>query len=196
MFEDASTKSWWRQATGEAITGALKGTTLPEIECTQLTVAKFFNLYPFGRIMQAEIISKPNYDSLGRYEKGKSKGQLTRTDTASWNDKSWVVGIQVGNVSKAYDWKKLKKEQIINDRVGDKDILLVLSSDSQSFSAFERGQNEIFLVRHDTISINNRLYDFSGKELKEPFSRLKKINAYQEFWHSWRRFHPNTLQFH
>ena len=31
MFEDKTTKSWWRQATGEAITGPLKGTKLEEL---------------------------------------------------------------------------------------------------------------------------------------------------------------------
>jgi hypothetical protein len=31
MFEDATTKSWWRQVNGEAVTGPLKGETLPEI---------------------------------------------------------------------------------------------------------------------------------------------------------------------
>jgi len=31
MFEDATTKSWWQQATGKAIAGPLKGTALKEI---------------------------------------------------------------------------------------------------------------------------------------------------------------------
>ena len=31
MFEDATTKSWWRQVNGEAITGKLKGQQLPEV---------------------------------------------------------------------------------------------------------------------------------------------------------------------
>jgi hypothetical protein len=30
MFEDVTTKSWWRQVTGEAITGKLKGQQLPK----------------------------------------------------------------------------------------------------------------------------------------------------------------------
>ena len=34
MFEDATTKSWWRQVTGEAIAGKLKGEKLPEIFST------------------------------------------------------------------------------------------------------------------------------------------------------------------
>ena len=46
MFEDATTGSWWRQSTGEAVAGPLKGQVLPEAESMQLTVKKLFELYP------------------------------------------------------------------------------------------------------------------------------------------------------
>ena len=39
MLEDRATGSWWRQANGEAVTGSLKGTTLPEIPRIQVTLA-------------------------------------------------------------------------------------------------------------------------------------------------------------
>jgi len=37
VFEDATTKSWWQQATGTAIAGPLKGYQLKEFPSTQLT---------------------------------------------------------------------------------------------------------------------------------------------------------------
>ena len=39
MFEDETTKSWWRQVSGEAITGKLKGQQLPEVLSTQTSLA-------------------------------------------------------------------------------------------------------------------------------------------------------------
>lgn len=116
MFEDMTTKSWWRQATGEAITGPLKGTALPEYESNQFTLARFFSVHPSGKVMQPEYTSRKRYDSLGRFEKGKSKGPLTRPDTISWKDKSWVVGIQLDGKAKAYDWIEFKKTGIVQDR--------------------------------------------------------------------------------
>jgi hypothetical protein len=196
MFEDSSTKSWWRQATGEAVAGPLKGSMLPELESMQVSASKFFWLYPFGQLMQEDLSSTKSYDSLGRFEKGKSKGKLTRTDSLSWNDKSWVVGIQLDNESKAYDWNDLKKKRIINDKIGDVPIVLVLSDDSQSFAVFQRPQERvIFSVRNDTLRTINSLYDFSGKLLltdSVAIPALLRINAYQEFWHSWKTFHPET----
>ncbi len=38
MFEDKTTKSWWRQATGEAISGTKKGVRLPEIPSQQMSL--------------------------------------------------------------------------------------------------------------------------------------------------------------
>jgi hypothetical protein len=54
MFEDATTKSWWRQVSGEAITGKLKGQQLPEVYSTQTSLADWLQLNPNSLIMQAD----------------------------------------------------------------------------------------------------------------------------------------------
>ncbi len=196
MFEDERTKSWWRQATGEAVTGPLKGEVLPEVESTQLTLRKWFELYPEGLAMQFDEVFKDQYDSLGKFEKGRSKGKLTRTDSLSWEDKSWIIGIQLNSESKAYDWNRLKDERIINDRVGGVPVVIALAEDDQSFMAFERPADSIrFLIRNDTLLTSDKRYNFSGRDLTTLTGRLTVVKAYQEFWHSWRTFHPNTLQY-
>jgi len=195
MFEDATTGSWWRQATGEAVTGKLKGSVLPEFFSSQMTIHKWFELHPNGKVMQADQSFISMYDAKARFEKGESKGSLTRTDHLSWKNKSWVVGIQVGNSSKAYDWNDLKKEGIINDVLGKTPLVLCLSSDGNSFVAFERPAGTIFSIKHDTLFSDNAAYDFSGKDVKNPSKHLSAIPAYQEFWHSWTIFHPNTQQY-
>lgn len=193
MFEDETTKSWWRQATGEAITGMCKGKSLPEIESYQYTLGKFFLLHPFGKVMQAEAQSKESYDTLGRFEKGKSKGSLTRTDTLSWNDKSWVVGVEVNNHSKAYDWNDLKARRVIHDNIGSTPVVVALASDNQSFIAFERSANEEFIIRNDSLASALRKIDFAGRSQGSLPTRV--VKSYQEFWHSWKQFHPETERF-
>lgn len=190
MFEDETTKSWWRQATGEAITGSLKGNILPEVESDQLTLGKFFALYPFGKVMQAEEASMDSYDTLGRFEKGRSKGKLTRTDSVSWKDKSWVLGVEIQGKAKAYDWLELKQSGILNDAVGDTPIVIAISSDEQSFVAFSRDRNEQFILQNDSLISGDRKYDFSGRSADG--GKLKPVKVYQEFWHSWKEFHPDT----
>jgi hypothetical protein len=196
MFEDVTTKSWWRQATGEAVTGALKGEILPEVESSQMTIGNLFKLHPQALVMQMDKDFKNSYDSLGKFEKGKSKGKLTRTDSLSWKDKSWVVGVQIGEKTKAYDWLQLKDLRVINDHIGSLPIAIIIADDDQSFAAFERLSNEEISIRKDSIFVAGKAFTFSGRGISDPSLNLKRIKAYQEFWHSWKTFHPQTEQFH
>jgi hypothetical protein len=196
MFEDMTTRSWWRQVTGEAVTGPLKGESLPEVASEQLTIKKLFELHPDALIMQADGGSLTRYDSLRKFEQGLSRSSLTRTDSLSWKNKSWVIGVKIGSVEKAFDWNQLKNQHIINDNIGGKPFFLVLSNDSSSFAAFERPlETENFTVKNDTLISNGVAYDFAGHNLLSTSQDLKPVNAYQEFWHSWKTFHPNTERY-
>lgn len=193
MFEDITTGSWWRQATGQAVTGPLKGESLPEVNVEQLTVKKLFELHPNALVMQADAGSITKYDSLRKFEQGLSKGRLTRTDSLSWKNKSWVIGVKIGSAEKAFDWNQLKNQHIINDNIGGKPFFLVLSADTNSFAAFERPlATENFTVRNDTLISNGIKYDLAGHCHLTTFQDLKPVSAYQEFWHSWRTFHPDS----
>lgn len=192
MFEDATTHSWWRQVTGEAITGPLKGQRLPEYFSTQTSLSNWLRLNPYSLIMQEDPTFKDSYDTTLKYESGKSTSTLTGTDSLSWKDKSWVIGVKAGNQKKAYDWNDLKKKRIINDTIGNLPILLVLAADDKSFFAFERPDNKtIFQISNDTILLNNRHFSINGKGTDTTYS-LKPLPAYQEFWHSWKTFNPYT----
>jgi len=188
MFEDETTHSWWRQANGEAIAGKLKGEKLTEINSIQVTLDKWFQLYPDGLIMQADKASLLSYDTLGKFEKGLSTGSLTKTDSSSWSSKSWVIGVKVENQSKAYDWNELKAKRIINDKIGNTPIVLIISEDNNSFVAYERPNNQQFTIKKDTLYSENYSYDFLGNNIQTREMQLKKINSYQEFWHSWKYF--------
>jgi hypothetical protein len=195
MFEDETTKSWWRQANGEAITGKLKGTKLPELESQQTSLATWLKLYPDSKIMQGDFKFKENYDSTAKYESGKSKKELTGTDSLSWKRKSWIVGIESGKESIAIDWNRLKKERIINFQMDKKPLVLALASDDKSFFAFERPNIQTkFSLKNDTLFTEKQKYDLKGIEVNSK-QQLEKINAYQEFWHSWETFHPETKRY-
>ena len=197
MFEDATTKSWWRQVTGEAVAGPLKGAQLPELPVTQTSLREWLNLYPGSLVMQADSTFSTDYADMETFDTGKGRGKLTGTDTLSWNDKSWVVGIDLNKkASKAFDWNRLKQERIINDKVGEQPVVLVLANDNMSFFAFKRPDAAtIFSIRNDTLFSGDKSWNLLGKATDPTRQDLKKINAYQEFWHSWSTFHPHTTRY-
>lgn len=194
MFEDATTKSWWRQVSGEAITGKVKGQKLPELFSTQTSLAAWLRLNPSSLIMQADPAFEKQYDSTLKYESGKSKSALTGTDSNSWKNKSWIIGVKAGNEAKAYDWNRLKTERIINDKTGGRFIVLALAKDDKSFFAFERPSAAVFSFRNDTLFSGDHEYSINGKGIDTAF-HLKPVPAYQEFWHSWQNFNPGTAKY-
>jgi hypothetical protein len=192
MFEDETTHSWWRQVTGEAITGKLKGQQLPEVFSTQTSLKKWLELNPSSLVMQADPAFIASYDTTMKYESGESWNALTGTDSLSWNKKSWVVGVTVNKQQKAYDWNKLKTTHIINDNIGTNPIVLALSKDDKSFFAFERPSADWnFTINQDSLFGGGRKFLLNGKGVDTSFT-LKSLPAYQEFWHSWQTFHPKT----
>jgi hypothetical protein len=110
-----------------------------------------------------------------------------------WKSKSWVVGVQAGGQSKAYDWIELGKVNVINDLIGKTPVVVAIASDGQSFAAFERNINEIFIIRNDSLVSGAGKFDFAGRSTTG--AQAKKLKAYQEFWHSWKQFHPETERY-
>ena len=200
MFEDKRTGSWWRQATGEAILGPLKGTSLSELAGQHMTLGEWAAEHPNTRVLQADSAFTDEFDNMKNYEKGLSKGKLTRRDSASWQPKSWVIGVEKAGFSKAYDWNELVEKRILSDVVGNEPMLLAIAPDNISFGACSRR------VGVQTLTFNYANRQLTDQETKSVWTwrghcvagplmgkRLNAIpKAYQEFWHSWRSFHPDT----
>jgi len=196
MFEDATTGSWWRQVSGEAVTGKLKGTQLAVLPFTQLTLKRWFELHPNGQVLQPDGTDPEHFEGTDGFERGNGKSDLTRTNPKSWEEKSWVLGVEVGAESKAYDWNRLKKERVINDEVGSVPLVLALAGDDLTFVAFERPSPDRFVLEDGALASAGQRYDFSGKSVGDVSGepRLRTVRASQEFWHSWQTFHPATLR--
>ncbi len=193
MLEDRSTGSWWRQANGEAITGSRKGVSLREIPSQQVTLARWLELHPTSRIMQADSALRERYPKNFDYETGQSRRPLTGTDTVSWSDKAWVVGLTVNGQSKAYDWNRLRRERAINDVLGGTPVVVLLASDDASYFAYIRPDSAThFTMRGDSLLAPNAVYGLSGRGAT---GSLVPLQASQEFWHSWRTFRMNTQKY-
>ncbi|MEZ0542506.1 DUF3179 domain-containing (seleno)protein [Fibrella arboris] len=200
MFEDDSTGSWWRQATGEAIQGSLRGKALTELTARQMTLAEWASEHPRTLVMQSDPAFREETDSLATYDTGVRRGKLTRRDSASWQGKSWVVGVLDGKAASAVDWNELVKKKAINTVVGKQPVVVTLAADGQTFRVFNRLANGQTLTFEPVA--NNQLRDretatvWTTRGLATSGTlagqQLTSVQAYQEFWHSWQSFHPNT----
>ena len=201
MFEDATTKSWWQQATGVAIAGPLKGTSLKELPSRQLTLEAWLREYPNSYIMQPDTTFNKDYEDLTDYDKGTIKSSLEKRDSLSWKPKSWIVGVIHNSSAKAYDWNDLVKKKIIQDSIAGLPIVIALEKDTASFHVYDRrvngsvlrfqmGNDKDLLIdqnTHSTWNMDGLCIDGTLKG-----ERLVPVQAYNEFWHSWQTFHKNV----
>ena len=201
MFEDATTRSWWRQVSGEAITGPLKGKQLEEIPSRQMSLSSWLRLYPSSQILQPDSLFISEYNDLDKYDDGSVKSSLEKRDSLSWKPKSWVVGVVKGKQAKAYDWNQLVSSKLIQDSLAGLPLMIVLESDSVSFHAWNRRLNGTVLnfkrnVSGDFLQDQNSgsVWNMNGLCTEGPLKgqQLQPVRAYQEFWHSWKQFHPHT----
>jgi hypothetical protein len=202
MFEDAATKSWWQQATGVAVAGPLKGTALQEIPSQQSTLAAWLHQYPNSFVMQPDTTFADEYKEMAKYDKGIGKSSLTKRDSASLKAKSWVVGASYNHTSKAYDWNALVRNKMIQDSLPGLPVLVTLESDTASFHVFDRtvkGKILSFTKSGDWQMMDNSgsIWNTAGECISGPSKgeKLQSIQAYQEFWHSWKTFHPETKRY-
>lgn len=194
LFEDGTTGSWWRQATGEAIVGPRRGQRLAEVPSSQMALGEWLSLHPGSRILQPDPAAMESYDPDAGFERGAGRSDLTRTDPASWHDKSWVLGVEAGGASKAFDWKELEARRLIVDTVGGVRLAVVLAADARSFGAFALPEGAPApRLDGDRLVVGERRYDLAGRSDDGSGAALAPIPARQEFWHSWRVFHPATL---
>lgn len=207
MFEDTKTGSWWRQATGEACAGDMKGKHLDEVFSEQMTVGEFFQRYPNGQVLQMDPFFQEEYDALKKYDSGKSKSKLTGSNPQSWKDKSWVLGIQSAHAAHAYDWNQLKLKHFIADTIDSQGLVVLLSNDLKSFHAWwvPLTKTELNALSYHNGELKSDKFRISSDGTLQLLPEgdsitnakrivLRAAPVYQEFWHSWKTFHPETKQ--
>ena len=198
MFEDQDTKSWWQQATGIAIAGSLKGTALTELPSAQMRLGDWQALHPESLTLQPDPHFMARYDSLKGYDEGTIHGSLERRDSGSWKFKSWVIGVNLNGRSKAYDWNDLVRQRVIRDSIGQTSLLLTVLPNNKTFYVFAIPDSLDLRYDPATGFLDDRKgstsWGLDGNCASGPQKgqKLTSVQAYQEFWHSWKTFHPGT----
>jgi hypothetical protein len=202
IIEDEGTRTWWYQATGLAAAGELKGQYLKELPYEQSTLAAWLQKHPASLILQPDELFASDYNDLKNYD----RLQYVDKDSTIKNKdtlmrKSWVLSVIVNGQAKAYDWRHLFKKRILNDKVAVTPVLLSIEPDSlthHAFNSYVSGKTLHFkldtagaITDQETAST----WDWDGLSTAGMLkgTQLTKIQAYQEYWHSWKHFHPNTL---
>ena len=217
VMYDHQTDSLWTHFTGEAITGDYLGTQLQVLPAMQTTWGHWRELHPDSSVLAWRMPTEEDptgalgftYDPyLGYYASGWSGYGRVRDDDRLGR-KDFVLGLIVNDRSKAYAFTDLADRPVVNDTLGNRDVVVTYEPVSDTATAFVRevdgrslsfdpaeedGGEGLIMVDRETGS---RWLLLTAEAVDGPLqgTRLEQLPANYAFWFAWADWNPTTALF-
>jgi hypothetical protein len=214
VMYDRLTNTLWHQQTGEPIIGPLadSGIRLGFLPVNLTTWGEWLAEHPDTTVLSLET----GYYSPNQYQREDDSASIyfdyreseetmfpvwTRDDRL--DAKEEVLGISFGDgLKKAYPISTIKARRVINDSIGDTNLVVIGSSASSSARAYMREGNVFGLPDDAPASLPDFLIDMDGVEWQvtdtelvntaDPTQTLRLIPANVSFWFGWYAFNNDT----
>jgi hypothetical protein len=216
MF-DRKTETLWQQFTGKAIVGDYVGATLNQVPSQIISFAQFRENYPDGKVLSRNTGYDRNYganpytgyddiDNTPLFGAGNDDGRLPPMEK--------VIGVKLNEQRKAYPYSITRKEQVINDEVGNTPLLVIHtdgatsaldatniaeSKESGSTGVFKRtleGKELSFAVKDGNIvdKQTGSVWTIAGKAVEGEYKgqQLEAVTFGDYFAFAWLVFWPET----
>jgi len=217
VMYDRQTESWWQQIIGKGIVGEYAGETLTQIPSSVISFADFAAANPLGKVVNRRTgHTRPYGNNPYRGYDNINQTPFLFRDALDPRlpPMERVMHIRSGEHEKLYPFSRLKDKVVVNDDVGDTQIVLfsregllsVLDAGSiknsrsiQAVTAFERSLNDQVLdfeirdgeiVDRQTGSKWNLLGQAVSGELKGESLRLAQSGIHFAF--AWLAFNPDV----
>ncbi len=155
VMYDHQTESLWSQLYGAAVQGPLTGNSLALYPCLLTDWATWQAQYPASLVLSKRLtrlqFQRPSYaeaprtsydvDPYAGYYVQPDEGVVAANiprDAVVRERKQRLLGIRVGNKAKAYPFRVLAQQGVINDEIDAIPVLVWFDNDSKTGTAFER----------------------------------------------------------
>ena len=201
-MRDQETGSWWQQASGKAIFGALKGESLELAPYDELSFGLWKQESPAGQVLAPVGKDEKEYNSKWEDEIQKLPLVLAFPGTPL-QSRDLVIGMEVPGASRAYPIKALIEQSPIHDRLGGTPIVLTVGPDGKSVRGFVSrldGADIEFFRKSGSDkwalmdSFSGGEWNFQGCATAGPKQGkcLERLPLLKDFWFDWRNYHPTT----
>jgi len=200
VMYDRQTDTFWSQVQGNAIKGKLVPAELDLITSTITEWSKWKQAHPDTAVLSRDTgIYKPSqYDSnpYRRYQNSESVGYGVEGTDDRLHPKEIVYGISIGSEATAYRESTIEDEEIVHDRFGGSNVVLIRHPESGAIKAYRSPREDIRLNWNGTELIDddggrwNRTDE--GLEHEDGQLTIDELPTHGFFWFAWEAFHPET----
>ncbi len=220
LMRDDQTGTFWQQISGHAISGPLTGWQLEFVQTDELTFALWRSEAREGTVLKPLAQYQGNYASKDwevKMAKARTVVDFPNTSLAS---RDIVLGVNAFGNTRAYPLQRILSEKLIEDRLGEEPIIVVVGPDEKSVRVFRarlpNGKEAPDYYRKDAeaaaahalkaVLPNQSLFMDSSTGSEWSFAGcavdgklkgwcLQPISAIKDYWFNWRNYHPDTTIF-
>jgi len=221
VMYDRQTESWWQQATGEAIVGALTGARLSPVPAQIVAWSTVLDRLPRAQVLSRRTgYQRPyGHNPYVGYDDATASPFLYRGPRdARLPPMERVVAVSLGGEDVAYPFSLLEAVRVVNDAVGGTPLVVMYQKGVASaldrgsiaasrdvgtaavFARSVRGRVLTFALRGDQVvdTRTHSTWTILGEAISGPLrgARLAPVPAGQPFWFAWAAFKPRTRIFH
>jgi hypothetical protein len=197
LMRDEETSSVWQQSTGEAIFGPLKGQHLKVIRSSELTYSLWRKEQPQGDVLKTDAPYLPEYEKKGWENYVEKTPTMVDTRKSGIGPHQLMLGVTLAGKNKAYPIDSILAAKLIQDKVADSPVLVVVGPDGASIRVFEAA--ELTFARGDGDRVMQDAetgsgWNFQGCAVDGKLAGrcLKAIDVNKDYWFDWMNHHPET----
>lgn len=229
MYDRRDDRSIYPQMTFTGLTGEYRGKALEVLPAVETTWALWKRLYPQTQVPQTGTglerytdRIRDTYSSRIRLYREAEDGYpyggyrtddrlyfpvtTSVPDLSRYGAKDVVLGICQDGVAKAYPFRTMAPFGVINDRVGNRDVVVLFEPASQTAIPYDRvvGSRRLTFGRVDDPLVDSPLvladletgshWNLLGVAVSGPLAgaRLQQVPAYNSMWFAWSAFWPDS----
>jgi hypothetical protein len=201
LMRDDQTGSYWQQSSGRAISGPLRGRTLPFVYSDEISFKIWRSEQPQGRVLAPVAKFASQYETADWDKKVDKARVVISFPNSGLPMREQVFGIATDSASRAFPVKKVLSAKLVLGRVGDDPVLLVVAGDGLSVRAFRNFSppRDFYRVSDDTNNLftdaqTGSRWDFKGCAVDGPDQGrcLPEIALLKDYWFDWKNYHPQT----
>ena len=205
VMYDHETETLWSQFMRKGVKGELAGVELDVIPVIQTTWELWSDLHP--DTLALDKMGGYQGDSYSSYYRSGSAGVLGESRKDDRLDrKELVLGVDVEGHTKAYPFRALAEQPVLNDSFAGQEVLVVFDSATDTALVYDReidGKALTFRVDGEALGAQTVLVDdetgsrwsaFTGRafegELKGKL--IGRVLSHLSFWFAWKDWNPDT----
>ena len=204
LMRDEQTGSYWQQISGLAISGPMRGRTLPLVHSDEVSFGLWRAEQPHGKVLAPIARYAGDYEDKDWDKKMEKARVVIQFPKSGLPMREQVFGIATATASRAFPVKKVLGNKLVLDHVGAIPLVLVVGSDNLSARAFRNVSPPRDFYRVDasggalfTDAQTGSQWNFLGCAIAgaEKGNCLEPVRMIKDYWFDWKNYHGQTTIF-